>query len=376
MKKIIILSIAILLIVFSCDIKKEAKLIKIKEIPIESKFVPSLNNSGVFMHKDKEYYFLSDINTFKEVAFYNSKGKKVDSVSLKDVIKKEGTLKGISVHNLDTIFCLSYNNNISSIDNNGEIIRLFNFDNKINYKYTLYSPSYHGFYSDSKMFFDCEPKNLDNNKLDKIELLKYQLEFLYKEPYFICIENVFDTSNIKIKTYLDGYYSKFISSDYRAVESYYISINNNIIYVWSCFNDTITKLNINNNRTTKIRLQSEYSNIVVPPVSIYKNIDISENLRQYGAINRLVYDKYRNVFYVMFLHDTPGNKDGNKYRNFSIAVYDNNFNKLLEKKLNPQKYISYLFVNKDGLVLIKYDKENLTNQSKRKYTYEIYKVDD
>ena len=364
------------MIVFSCDIKKKAKLIKIKEIPIESKFVPSLNNSGVFMHKGKEYYFLSDINTFKEVAFYNSKGKKVDSVSLKDVIKKEGTLKGISVHNLDTIFCLSCNNNISSIDNNGEIIRLFNFDNKIIYKYTLYSPSYHGFYSDSKMFFDCEPKNLDNNKLDKIELLKYQLEFLYKEPYFICIENVFDTSNIKIKTYLDGYYSTFLSSDYLAVENCNMSINDNIIYVWSWYNDTITKININNHKTIKIRLQSEYSNIVVPPISIYKNISISENLRRYGAINRLVYDKYRDVFYVMFLHDTPGNKDSDKYRNFSIAVYDNNFNKLLEKELNPKIYINYLFVNQEGLVLIKYDKENLTNQSKRKYTYEIYKVDD
>ena len=207
MTKKIILSIVILITVFSCGNKKKAKLIKINEISIESKFVPSLSNSGILMLNGKEYYFLSDITSYKEIALYNSVGKKVDSISLKNIIKNEGTLKAISVHNLDTIFCLSSNNNICLINYKGDFKRLFILNNETNNKYSDFRSSIiHGFYSDSKMFFNVLPE-YDNNivsSLSGIELTKYYLQEIYNTPHIVCIKNIFDTSNIKITNYLDS----------------------------------------------------------------------------------------------------------------------------------------------------------------------------
>jgi len=371
------ISISILFVILSLGSCSEThKLIKVKEIVFNAEFNPRLPSSGTFERNDSIYYYLTDVATSKKVNVYNSAGKLIYVVDLHKASKILDGIDNINMINFDTLFGFNQaQNNLVLLDYQGNILKRIDLDSLVDHRYIFRVSTKGTFYKDGRFYFGTGIPNNQYRNMGSMENRKYNGRLMLDLPPLIEFSSLFTNEKPSFKLLLPGYFGNILTENDFFVEASYYSFTDESMIYHSNFNDSVTVINLKTYKKKLYQLSSNFSNIIVPPVPIdsLDRIPITNKLRCYGAINQILYDSSQKLFYVLFLLDTHGNEEGQKSRETSIAVYNHDFEKLMEEKWPLHKYISFITINSEGLILIKYDEDNYIPKQTKKYTYEIYR---
>jgi hypothetical protein len=372
---------AVILAFFACDQHEkgntEKSLVLEKEVEIAIPFPTRWKDSGIFYKDGRPFYYFPDLTTHKKLLIYDEQGSRVDSVNLRRMHKALGGMQAMTLINPDSILCFNeLSGDVGLVNNNGKLLWKRNFTKFVKDSLMLGSTYAGSFYNNGSLFFGCGvAHHLQKKPITEADML-YNGRLRFEKPHIIEFRNIFDTNSMEIKSYFDGFYSTFLSPEDFFVEKPFYTLSNDTTFIaFSWYTDTVFRVNLQTGKHQKFRLQSDYSELIVPPIPRVESLtrSINDHTRVFGMINRVVYDSYRELYYTSFLHHTEGNEEGGKYRDFSIGIYDSNFNKLEEVKFDPREYFSSFFVSKDGLVLIKYRMEEYDNPTKVKhFTFQTY----
>ena len=118
---------------------------------------------------------------------------------------------------------------------------------------------------------------------------------------------------------------------------------------------------------------------ILPEAS--KGIQSFAKLKERGEYHNLMYDKYRDVYYriVELPYELKVNEsvfDDEKNREFSIIIFDKDFNIIGETKFPGNKYLYKMsFVGRDGLYI---SENNLANPDfdEDKLVFACFKLED
>lgn len=366
-------------LLLNCNSKKNDDfLIKTGEVNILSK--DKISIEGHFVENNKDLFF-SYSNATRNIHIYDGK-KAIDSLSLH--IKNLQANK-IVVKNTDSIFIIDYTT---------KIIRHINIRGKI-------------------------IKEIDVQKISNQDTIN---PYLFKNPEAINDQNIILDVGISKNKYTNLTHQQLIDSHKHIPR--FIKYNGESIH-YPDFNYTdIEKLT--NKR--KEDLFVDYSNVslskkyivytmqfsnhlyvfdynlklvkTVPIVSDFTGTDINKDFSfyndseergriyeknyDYATLTKyIVYNKYKDKFYVLLAHKTDILKKENlifkrSNRDFSILEYDGELNKLNEQKFKKGQYDIYkpIFINSEGNLLLNSNNELNSNFSPDKIRYDIYKISD
>jgi hypothetical protein len=374
-----------LLILNSCNLKSyksesDHNITLVKEIGIKLPFSPRLKDSGTFEKDGQSFYYFPELTTEKKLLIFNDKGSKVDSVNLISAFEAIGEMQALDLISHDSILCFNYHNGkIALLDSKGVLISVISLGEIVKDSIRIGFSQSGGFYKNQSIYFGCGVPNYKEKQPTSEENRLYNKQLGFEIPHLIEFRNVFDTTKMQIHTYFKGFYKTIISStdSYGEMPHYTLS-NDTSLIVFSWYTDTLFRLNPQTGKIKKFRLHSDFSKIIVPPLSIEEELtkSISNNLRVYGAIIRVHFDPNRNLYYVLFLHHTEGNENGGEYRDFSLAIYNIDFEKQVEIKYDPEEYITSLMCNPQGFILFKYNKDEFMNHTPTKsLTLQIYEFE-
>jgi hypothetical protein len=370
-----------LLSIISCQYKESKSLNLINTVELNFNLFVRLINCGTITIEDETFYYLTDVSSRKKICVYNHTGEELFQISLAECAKAIGEIDAISLHNFDTIYCFNDKHGfIVQINRNGEILNKKNLSSFLNNQYEFFVNQNGIFHLKDELVFGIKPTliNLDSKYFDNYwNYILTANSIRYQSPYLVKFQNPFISNLTQHNYLLKGYYKRFLNNDQDISEGSNFEINEKEIIVWSWYNDTITFLDLVDSTQRLVKIKSKYSSLAVPTMdSITNKSGPSHLLRKYGAITRIKYDPYRELYYILMLHNTPGNEDGMKYRDFSIAVYDKDFVKLTEEKFCMDKHLGHIMVNKEGLVMVRYNPDNyLPGNYDKQYFFEIYRYE-
>ena len=166
-----------------------------------------------------------------------------------------------------------------------------------------------------------------------------------------------------------------------------ISLSNKYIAYTMQFSNHIYLFDYNLKLVKSVPIKSEFTGTDVnSDYSFYNEKedrgDIYVKNYDYATLTKyIVYNKYKNRFYVLLAHKTDILKKENlifkrSNRNFSIIEYDENFNKLNEQKFEKGLYDIYkpMFIDSNGNLLLNANNEMNPNFTPDTLRYDVYKT--
>ncbi|GAB1464006.1 hypothetical protein [Pedobacter sp.] len=227
--------------------------------------------------------------------------------------------------------------------------------------------------------------------LDKIKEADYSnnIVYLHTSPYpytpIIFYKNAFfvtgmvmfkDLNNIdpnKLKTtgivekfsfkqrevsYIGAPTIKALSNFYGNMSAYSLTLNKNNLICAPHFSDEILIINLDNNTSKLVHLKTKYGSQIkplstIPDAKKYSNFERNQYYKQSYTNIGFVYDKYRRIYYrfVRYPLKSPGAMEA------AVLVFDENFNLLLDQKIDHKKYnVSKFFVSPKGLAILNIEK--------------------
>jgi len=386
---LVIILVSILILNTFCHSKNIGKisLSEIENIEFDLGYSPMSRYSGTIELNGKEYLYFGDAMTNKCIDILAFNKDTVCRIPLNEVLNKE-YIEDFYIKNLDSIFVLSqYSNHLYLIDNKGTIHNTIDFNQYLKPigRYDLCSSAYQDFYFNNSFLFHGD-RHVSSPFKDQVKSLRYICGKMYPSPYFLKFNHVF-TDSVELQTGLNGYYSKLVKSDSFLVESsyYYHIENKNWLFCFSSYSDKISELYPDSLKIKRnITIKSRYTKIGVSPVPINEktikdNNLISNSLQTQGCIGRLLFDKYRQLFYVIVMHSVNENapkKNRGANRPWSFFVYDTTFTKFTEIQMPSLKFNPYnIIVCKEGILIsTNFQMNNNYEKDKAKFTlFAIYK---
>ncbi len=310
---------------------------------------------GVIEKDGSDYYVFKDFQSFKKIYIYKEDGVLFKEIDLKGLSDKLGGRYLMEMHSLDSIFFITEKNTLVLIDSSLNVLQTNQLWNKPSFFHEGnigHSFALQGFVTNGDYYFGCYPKSYPGSTgLVGEEYLKCRFSKVYSYPFFMKYNN---GEFNKGKMFLEGYYKDFLTENDIIAETKKVAVHDSIAIVFSWYNDTITKLNLNTDKVTKIKLSSRYSECCVPPDALSECFKSGSNkLRVYGMIDRVYYMKDVEKYCVSFLHHTNNNEEGGLPRHFSIAIYDKGFNKISELKYDANIYYNTVKVSSNAYFLSK-----------------------
>lgn len=402
--RILFLSI-ILVLFFSCVQKeKQRELNLVKTISFNTGFIQPDYITTYYDELSKlEYIYIVDKYSKECIKRFLLDGSFIDSIPLRKVnaIAKpySSNIDVVIPKTLDTtIIITTYSNQIIFIDNLGEIIHDFKIDEilpdsaKFNYEFTS-SYCSNIFYS-NKLLLNCYP--LFYYLADRIddESLKARANHYFKEmlnyPYFFEIslpdnDSLYSDVNYRFEksSFLKntGMYSG--AGEFVEQVPKYSVIEDNL-YFYATTSPSIFKINLNDfSITNKYKIESKYCEVGVKTVKINTEDDYiyNDQINEWGLskvrnniIKELYYSKEDELFYLMLaMKINEFNEMDNPGRNFSILIYDKDFNKLGEYYFEREKYRDRwsMTMTTEG-ILIQQRPKNLSIDNYGTQTYDLF----
>jgi len=385
-----IILVSLLIFNFSCDFRNDNRmsLSEIRNIDFDLGYSPLTRYSGTIEISNREYLYFADVMTNKCIDIVNVNGDSLCKIPLNKITDTKEYIEDFYIKNLDSIFILTqYTNHLYLIDKKGIIHNCINLNKYIEHigKFEMSSSAYQDFYfNNSFLFHGYRTATLESSGFkDKVKALKYWYGKYYASPYFFRFNNVF-TDSADLQTGLDGYYSKLVKSDSFLVESTYYYHTKDKLFCFSSYSNEISEISPGSLKIDKtITVKSGFTKIACSPVQINEKTVgnpsefINNNLQTQGAICRLFFDKYRNLYYVVVWHSVnekaPQNKRGAN-RSWSFFVYDTTFTKFSEIKMPSLKYEpDDMIVCKEGILISTNNQMNNTyERNKAKFT--LFKI--
>jgi|SRR5690606_19784576 len=351
-------------------------LVKVSSINIPLK--EKANIEGHFIENNEDLFFVYTSNT-KKLIVYN-KEKAIDSI---DFYKSKLEVNQIVVKNTDSIFIIDYSTRIiRHINIRGQII------NEIDYRKLSHQDSINPYLfknpesiSKNNIFLDV---GIEKNKFKNIphrDLINKHKSL----PRFIQIKendvfySDFNYNNVEKKSNKN---KNDLFVDYSN-----ISLSNKYIAYTMQFSNHIYLFDYNLKLVKSVPIKSEFTGTDVnSDYSFYNKKedrgDIYVKNYDYATLTKyIVYNKYKNRFYVLLAHKTDILKKENlifkrSNRNFSIIEYDENFNKLNEQKFEKGLYDIYkpMFIDSNGNLLLNANNEMNPNFTPDTLRYDVYKT--
>lgn len=364
-------------IIVSCDEKKSTLSLNIKgEISFDTGFNPESKFSGAFFDKNtrEEVIYFAEPVTQKIIKFFNSEGKILDSVCLKNLSQVTPTINSLKVISRDTIIFFNYTQ-IIVVDRRGEVSRL------IDLKKLIENDNSGDVYEFSDSF--CSNYEIDRhtiilnlnwvkNKKTTIDL-SYEEFFLknYEKPSIIKINN-FLTDSISYTFSKQNHYRSFTEKPKIFSEGFNCKQINNKTFITSNYTNFLLMYDINKLKVKgKIPIFSDFTTIGREPLNIddpsFASKENFEKAKMAGAITGLFFNYKTKEYIVIVRHQIE--KDfifKEKERPFSIIKYDNNFSKINEVVINQDKleYFGYkLIQTRNGIMILNNKNTNDKNIS-------------
>ncbi len=345
MMKKYFLFLVLLNLLFSCSPKKT----ELHKGSFKAKDTLSFNvgfqtgNIKYTEQNGQEYLAFCEFITFKQIKVFNLKKKLLYATSLKPIMKKEKvSLIGFDFIAPDTLGLLSYHKNkVFIINNQSDII--FKKD---------YTPL---FLKNAMLFAPLDFKNnfirtgvLYFNRNKQISYNEYNVNKL-NFSRLMSDTNIYDS--IPPSFQIDSIYPRFMSNDELAHEGCNILMTDSLNIFYTAYSDSLYLYNLSGELKKIIAVKSDYVQpACVKAVTYERYLDDSDlpnrNLRTNGFIYDVLWDKYRQLYYCLVSDKMEG-----KLSPFSVIIYNKNFKKLDEFKMNHHQYKPTTFVGLKGLYI-------------------------
>jgi hypothetical protein len=334
----------------SCSNGHKIQFREANEIAFNLPYEPIIRNSGTI---DSLIYFFNTA-TYKTLDFFDLSGKNILSVPLSSLIKECHEINDIVVKNFDTVLALSQNSNLLYILNRkGLIIKRVILRNEKNDKYSieLSSSIFSNFSVNNSLLLNCCYYLKEKGSLYE----HYQIS--RSKPYFAQINNYLSDTP-RVIYHLPHFYDRFLGDEDCNVEgAVYNIVNSGMILLGSWYSDTIYVLDKEMKIKKAVPIHSDYGRLIVRPqrVKTLNQDSLNFSLQTHGSIDRFFYDKEKGLYYVSAMHSVPYNSKKSAIatnRSWSILVYDDNWNFLVEEVMPPRLYSpGEMIVCKNGMLI-------------------------
>lgn len=350
-------------IVFACDSLRKDSILTAENSEYNITYSIDSISIGLKDLLKHDYPYASNYEGEEEIFFmgYNENTHKLDAFDLNEknhlfsiTLERDGP-NGLGepwdfyIHNLDSIFYLSKNNQLGILDRHGAILKKINLariNSDIGFKA-------HPIYF--KIKYDKSSKRVYFNSYS-YQYLPNQSQY-YEEPfiaYYSFSDNLiyqlplkFTDSYKKISGYLGEYFEPNV-----------IVQNDSIIYSFPAESD-IYFFNLRNEKSLQFSVKSKTVHDKVPPLPSETYRDINArliHLIENPYFYPLIPDPHRNLFYRLHTAGIPYSFDGISYnymsdKNEYLTVFDKDMNIIEELELPFKTYnTNSMFVTKEGLI--------------------------
>jgi len=368
----------------SCKNKKHVKFTAVKEYVFKTDF--TYNRSKVIYSKElkKEIIYFADITTKKKISFFNFNGLKLYETPLNHIYNCGQEIGSFEVLNKDSIVVLSlYSDIVFLLNKNGVCKKTIYLDSLICDVHKNSNEYYNiNYIGNNRFLFAASWLGSDTIKIPQNTFQYYEYFFrnLTIRPKLVSLD-IFNPDKTNFNWGFDSAYFK-ISKDNKLnlfFENDKYEITDKNIFFYSWYSNKIYKLNRGTQKLEKeIIIQQAGEEIGVKPKHISKENQnyifdsINIGLQTEASIIKVVFDKYRNLFYVIIAHKHDIKFKG-KDRLYTIIVYDKDFEKIDEITLDKEKYSSsILYVCKQGILILTKSKK-IEDHDKPKF--QLFKVD-
>ncbi|MEX1003533.1 MAG: hypothetical protein WDZ35_15550 [Crocinitomicaceae bacterium] len=338
--------------------------------------------SNIYSDDNSEYIFLWDAITYKQAVFYDLRSKKIiDQIQLDTVAGKLPGIETINVRSRDSIFVLAnYSNKIFLIDNDGVILEKYDFDSLIcqNKRYTARKSNVNEFIDDrNRVLVNCEYSYYNDDVENKPDKWDEWRSNSHKSPYLFMINDLFDDS-IQTKFFASNFYNRFTTSRQEVLEVAKYLSSKESVFIFSIFVDTIYEYSLISGDLKKLHhIQSNYTNLGYEPPTVNQVKQGYHNTlaQTKGIISGLIYDEFTKRFLVTVQHEIPiETPQTDRLRPWSILIYDSEFNKLGEIKMDEKKYKAKLYVTSKGILVPTRILEQKDEDYFNKTTFELFEL--
>lgn len=368
-------------IIVSCDEKKSTLSLNIKgEISFDTGFNPESKFSGAFFDKNtrEEVIYFAEPVTQKIIKFFNTEGKILDSISLKNLSQVTPTINSLKVISRDTILFFNYTQ-IIVVNKTGNVRKQIDLqklvENDKSDDIFEFNDAYGSGYEidNSSIILNL---NWVKNKRTKTDL-SYEEFFLrnYDKPSIIKINN-FLTDSISYTFSKQNHYRSFTEKPKIFSEGFNCKQINNRTFIMSNYTNFMLIYDKNKLKVIdKISIFSDFTAIGREPLNIddssFASKETFEKAKMAGAITNLFYNYKTKEYFVVVRHQIE--KDfiyKEKERPFSIIKYDKNFNKISEVIINQNKldYFGYKLIQTQSRIMILNNK----NTDDKKISFTIF----
>ena len=218
---------------------------------------------------------------------------------------------------------------------------------------------------------------------EEIDVIRKSYNYANEAPHFFRFTNIFSDS-IKADSGLPGYTTKYLcGSDSMALGAFQYLLTEDVLIRFSEHSDRFHQVSSKLLEVTDtVSARSKYSSVGCKPLLVeFKNFEsgaIVETGQTQGCMMQMVYDRYRNLYYLSIKHDVRKRKDLEDVRDgrgpWSLMVYNSEL-ELLDEILMPEQIYApeNLVVCKQGL-LVGTNRREYETYEYDKAKYELFEV--
>ncbi|HEY2720842.1 MAG TPA: DUF4221 family protein [Chitinophagaceae bacterium] len=371
-KQKVIISLFLVVFIFSCKTKKQETGITIQQdsLKIENGF---LNKKFNVITVSGTSYFQGYNTSNNELLLFNL-NEKIPEFKIKLAINFTDTTVGsliqFYIYNPDTIFLLT-ENHILIVDTAGKV------------KYDKNIGSFLKDMGEEDVFpFDYGnyfPLYFDSRNRDLLMHLMCNCDFFNPSYFTKKIEAKLSLASGKITTF-DYHFPERYKHNFYGQNIFPFRIVNGPLNIVSFeSDDSLYVFNRETNSLKKYKSRSRYqeTNFISFDTSFYNNNNRIDRLTEHITVSpiyeKILFDPYRNLYYRFFLREMSLKNEKGIYNNplnkdLVIMVLDKNFNIIQENNIGSSYLWYYSFVTPKGLYIQK-KSYNLPQNSNPNYAY-------
>jgi len=347
MKKYFYFLIIAITSLFSCNFlskKQKGNWITLNDTVAFNVGFPSAN-INYSEYNEKEYIAFADFRTTKKIVLFDIQGKLLYAIPVDKLLENGKTiLISFDIISPDSIALLTaYTNNVLLINSMAEMIYKKDYSPLLLEGIELWTP----------ICFDKKFLRVCINYLDH-NLPKYpsKEDFVNSNARGLSFYNLMaDTAfytDAKPILQLDSIYCRFASEKQFTTEGNHILMLDSLNIFYSAYSDTLYVYNLAGQLKKTVVVKSDYTTTRINPITYEQywqdNELLNRNFLKNGFIDKLLWDKYRNLYYCFVR-----SKMIEKKLPFSIIIFDKDFKKLDEIEMDYNKFYPTAFVGENGL---------------------------
>ncbi|MDR1793209.1 MAG: DUF4221 domain-containing protein [Bacteroidales bacterium] len=353
-------------------------------------------NYGTYYDKvaKKEYIYMGVVETDKKrICFFDATGKKEFEIPLHVELAHLLWIEGVFVYQPDTVIVIDRyvkEPKIAYFNREGNYYSIIHIDSVYNTGTERYRPIpcmqniksphlyMHYFWNWENI---KEESDFQKEFPNKLEYVRAYMNKMHTVPQ-ICM---FDIQTQQLQVFPQNFSRLYFETDTSLYVSALLNVffENDKLFISPHFNNKVLVYNpVVDKFIDTFRIISDYAKLLMPHynikeywLNVYTSVD---EYRIYGQLWNIIYDKNNHLYYAIVHHAMSEEDFWMEYteeRDFSIIIYDKNFNKLNEQYFSKDEFdYRYIFLSSQGLFISESGNSRDYDPTKCKFVvYEIEK---